>query len=262
MPMLDRPATTSRTRAGRRTPARPAAVTSWHPPTSSKAPVMIHRSVPAWPAITLIVVPTGPSEGGWTAPATIQPPVAKTGDRAAETTVHHGTGWRGGLGHAAELARGRTGRREGRASGSARGLDAILPTYPAIADRPPRDRTRTGTHRAGVLAGQGTGQGLGAPGYLKQAAATAAWKSRRRALTAVASRPKCTELVSSTAQTPLGESSARLVPVKPVCDTAEAGQEPPRMSKRSPPRTQPSPRLPPRPAVSADSAFRRSAART
>jgi beta-N-acetylhexosaminidase len=60
-------------------------------------------------------------------------------------------------------------------------------------------------------------------GYRKQAAATAAWKVRRRALTAVASRPKCTELVSSTAQTPLGESSARLVPVKPVCDTAEAG---------------------------------------
>ena len=71
---------------------------------------------------------------------------------------------------------------------------------------------------------------LDGPFYRKQAAATAAWKSRRRALTAVASRPKCTELVSRTAQTPLGESTARLVPVKPVCDTAEAGQEPPRMS--------------------------------
>src|SRR6202035_115396 len=114
-----------------------AAVTSWQPPTSSKAPVMIHRSVPECPVITLIVVPSALLEAGWTAAATIQPAVAKTGDRAAEPTVHHGTGWRGGLGHAAELARGRTGRREGRASGRARGLDAILPTYPAIADRPP-----------------------------------------------------------------------------------------------------------------------------
>jgi hypothetical protein len=47
MPILDRPAMTSRMRAAGRTPARPAAVTKLQPPTRNRALVMIHRSVPA-----------------------------------------------------------------------------------------------------------------------------------------------------------------------------------------------------------------------
>lgn len=59
-----------------------------------------------------------------------------------------------------------------------------------------------------------------------------------------------------------------LVPVKPVWETADGGQAPPRMSKRSPPLTQPRPRqptVPPsprRPGVWHLSASRRSAAGT
>src|ERR1700744_5718884 len=49
-----------------------------------------------------------------------------------------------------------------------------------------------------------------------------------------ASRPACTALVSRTTHTPLAGSRARLVPVKPVCDTAVGGQRPPRVSKASP----------------------------
>ena len=55
MPMLARPATVSTIRA----PLSPAAVTRWQPPTRNNAAVMIHRSVPAWPASTLTVWRTG-----------------------------------------------------------------------------------------------------------------------------------------------------------------------------------------------------------
>ena len=55
MPMEDSPARISKIRAGTRMAPRPAAVTRWQPPTSSSAPVITHRSVPPWPAITLTV---------------------------------------------------------------------------------------------------------------------------------------------------------------------------------------------------------------
>ena len=68
---------------------------------------------------------------------------------------------------------------------------------------------------------------------------TAACTARRSAWTAVWSRPTCTALVSRTSHRPLAGSRARLVPVKPVCDTAVGGQWPPRMSKPSPGQAQP-----------------------
>ena len=68
---------------------------------------------------------------------------------------------------------------------------------------------------------------------------TALCTARRSAVTAVASRPACTALVSRTSHAPLAGSRARLVPVKPVCDTAVGGQRSPRMSKASPGQAQP-----------------------
>ena len=43
MPMEDSPARISKIRAGTRMPPKPAAVTRWQPPTSSRAPVITHR---------------------------------------------------------------------------------------------------------------------------------------------------------------------------------------------------------------------------
>ena len=92
--------------------------------------------------------------------------------------------------------------------------------------------------------------------------ARAAWNSRRRVRMRSACRPKWTAFVSRTAHVPVSGSIARLVPVKPVCDTESGGQVPRRMSKRSPWRTQPRPRQPSSPAVWRRSAARRSRAGT
>ena len=54
-PNVHNPVTTSRTRAGVPTSRSPVAVTSWVAPTRTSAPVMIHGSVPGWPASTLMV---------------------------------------------------------------------------------------------------------------------------------------------------------------------------------------------------------------
>ena len=46
---------------------------------------------------------------------------------------------------------------------------------------------------------------------------TALWNNRRRRKNSTLSRPRCTALVRSTAQTPVSASTYREVPVKPVC---------------------------------------------
>ena len=79
-------------------------------------------------------------------------------------------------------------------------------------------------------------RGQGGVVYVTPAAACTA---RRSAWTAVWSRLACTALVSRTSHRPAAGSRARLVPVKPVCDTAVGGQWPPRMSKPSPGQAQP-----------------------
>jgi hypothetical protein len=59
MPMLDRPATINTIRAGTRTAGRHAAVAKQHAPTTSRAMVMIQRSVAPRPASPVIVLPSG-----------------------------------------------------------------------------------------------------------------------------------------------------------------------------------------------------------
>jgi DNA-binding NarL/FixJ family response regulator len=84
-------------------------------------------------------------------------------------------------------------------------------------------------------------RGAGCPGNRqgRLVYVTTACTARRNSCTAVWSRLACTALVSRTSHRPAAGSRARLVPVKPVCDTAVGGQWPPRMSKPSPGQAQP-----------------------